>query len=1195
MRHTPTSLYIDTQVFKNSKLRFDSNEFKSLSDTFVKGGIRLLVPKIMERELFRHFYISAEEVANKLVESYEAYPLQLLDLNALPSLDDLKDECYGELKNQWEQFKEHFKVEELPIVGDIDEVVDWYFAYEPPFSRNKKKSKEFPDAFIINSLDHYFQKHEATIAIVSADNDFKLACNNRNYISHYYKLRDYVDAFQPELSNKDVLSESVDPTRPIVTEDLNELKSILTRANEVTLVEISRVIKLLKTRGSNYEYFFQNAEGALWLNYLRDEGYFQSPPKLEQAKEGRNIAKSWPPLLYLKKVYRESPEEVMEIISTLPDTDNHRVLYEIVDIVLESDSPESIFKFSRFIFSFIENNQFGYKLILKLLSKEYLFDKSIFDITYALLLKIVEFMADPQQSEKEALRLDDPDSFGTLLNPSPLLPEWEYKKVLEDGFAPLIKQEPYHVSRLLIDAVATMNRLSRHTSADNKNDYSDIWCPRVDMRGSKYPSYKNFLVNALNNACQEVFTNYPESIHNLDQALRNHHWMIFKRLRQHLYALNLNDQTLNLIREEIFTYPYYSKWEYKYEFQLMIHNAVDHFEGELLSETELNSIVEAVLDGPEKEPFREWMGESYSEESFLQRKKYFHRKQLRPFGKLLSGEAREYFQELDDQVETEQISDDSYSPEIDQFEVGYVSDKSPKTYPELTNFTDEQLLSYLNDWESETRSNTSKFTEITIPALANVFQSLFKEKIVVDIDRLTFWLKKLDNIERPIYIAKILNVAIELTSERDFSNLEKWMYFCRWVLSHPDSSNEFSSESSRENPAWSNARRTVVEFIDICVLKETDCSIQFRQQILSLIKQVLNQYDYRLDEDRPVILNRDDQITEAINNTRSRAIESLINYCFWVKRALPEDEVLELTEILAVRIYEGPALPLTRPEYAILGRNIGNLCNINEEWVKNNLAFLFPQQQPTWLDVFGSYISYNRPDKNTFEVLESEFIYAVDNLELFRIRDQENSKPINRLGQHLFTYFLWGVFQLKGSDSLIERYYENTDSNREYWGNLFDHIGRALKGSDNQLDKVLMERIKEFFNWRIEAGEANELRNFSFWLEAECLEEVWRLESYSKVLDFGIGDSANISIELSALNRFLDEHSDLVVECFTKITNSMSEGKQVFISENNAKPILDIGLNSDKPEVYKNAEQAKDNLLKLGHFEYMNPISSLIN
>ena len=73
MRHVPTSLYIDTEYFKRQNLRFDTQAFTEFKGRFVKQGLRLLVPKIMERELLRHFHRKAEEIADKLEKTHEEY------------------------------------------------------------------------------------------------------------------------------------------------------------------------------------------------------------------------------------------------------------------------------------------------------------------------------------------------------------------------------------------------------------------------------------------------------------------------------------------------------------------------------------------------------------------------------------------------------------------------------------------------------------------------------------------------------------------------------------------------------------------------------------------------------------------------------------------------------------------------------------------------------------------------------------------------------------------------------------------------------------------------------------------------------------------------------------------------------------------------------------------------------------------
>ena len=74
---------------------------------------------------------------------------------------------------------------------------------------------------------------------------------------------------------------------------------------------------------------------------------------------------------------------------------------------------------------------------------------------------------------------------------------------------------------------------------------------------------------------------------------------------------------------------------------------------------------------------------------------------------------------------------------------------------------------------------------------------------------------------------------------------------------------------------------------------------------------------------------------------------------------------------------------------------------------------------------------------------------------------------------------------------------------------------------------------------------------------------------------------------MRTLNKLLPNHLALVVECFAKITDAMRQGTQMYISANEAKPILKAGLTAEDPQIRENAERAKENLLRLGRFDYL--------
>ena len=354
MRHIPTSLYIDTQVFVRNGYRFDTQVFTQLLDTFVKGGIRLLIPEMMERELLRKFDEQAIKAVQALIKAHKTHPIASLSLINLPPKDALETMCYQEMVCQWEMFKEHFIIEKLPIVGNFEDAVDWYFKKQPPFS-DPKKPKEFPDAFILSSLEHYHKEHKANIAVVSGDGDFSKVCTSRRFIVHFSNLDEYIEAFEPELTSEDLEHPVIDPTRPITTEDLTELQAILGRGNEVTSIEIDRVLNLLRSRGTNYDYFFDHAKDDVWLEPLKSNGYFDNPPDLEEMPDGSSWAPFWPPINYLVHVCETMPEQVLEILENLPETSNPHILEGIMDVILKVGSVEGVNRLSSRILSLLEH------------------------------------------------------------------------------------------------------------------------------------------------------------------------------------------------------------------------------------------------------------------------------------------------------------------------------------------------------------------------------------------------------------------------------------------------------------------------------------------------------------------------------------------------------------------------------------------------------------------------------------------------------------------------------------------------------------------------------------------------------------------------------------------------------------------------------------------------------------------------
>ena len=1009
----------------------------------------------------------------------------------------------------------------------------------------------------------------------------------------YYHLWDQLENFAHHKSNPDIVEFNnclkelenaiFDLLAPITAQDQKEIQTILNLSDK-SKNDIQRMFSLIKRKGANFVFFFrQVSENAdvTWLPYLEKRGYFAHPPNVQLIDDESVIFPFWWPIHYLAKISNQAPNEVIELVGNLPPVSNPLVYDGVMEIALQLHGDQSAKLKSKILESVnieYQSRTHRYADLLAHWVKE-----NQISAVLELSKILVAFAPDPQSKEKQKRRKENPMDLGTTLYPSPRIKNsWEYSRIMTNGVYPLAESEPYEVARFLIYAISNMYRMRMHPdSPDKAQDFSDIWCPRLQHGPDKsYDNPDKTLVYGLTFACEKVFEKSQEAIADLDKLLRKQEWKIFERLRQHLYAQYPNEETKPWIRKLILEREDYDQSQHSYEFQQMIRAACEHFKEELLTRVERTRIFDAILGGPSKEDFRDIMGERFTEEGFLKRQHYFHRWQFGPFASVLFGKYKAYFQELESEAD-DPISDEDYPPF--GIESGWGSNRSPRSSEDLANLTDEDLLTYINEWEKEDDiSESDPFVRINIEALANAFQTFFRESIIPDANRLRFWIDNRKLIERPIYVRMMINAMQAHVKGRNFDQLDQWLTFSEWILTHPDRESEGdyrANEESRENPDWSSTRRAVSDFIRTCLEKDVEVPIVARGQLAKILETLCTHFDSRLDRN----LNPIHPLTEGINSTRGRALEDLIKFGFWLRRYDSACGVPELTTILEKRFAQKNRIPrLTLPEYAVLGANYPWIVSLNKTWAVKHKSDFFPQNLfSEWVAAFESLVGYSEPSQTTYKILQEDFNFALQHLSDFKNRNPFGKEPIDILGNHLFTYYLWNTYPLRENESLLERYYQQTNNDQKHWAKLFQDIGHRLSNSGKGLDLNLKERMIKFCEWRIEQKEPTELRHFTFWLQAECLDVEWRLNAYSKVLD--VCEVEDWGFHFKTLCEMLPNHTAKVVECFLKLTERVKKDN-FYIQTEEAKTILKAGRESSDEDVRHMAKRSLDNLLKSGRF-----------
>ena len=795
---------------------------------------------------------------------------------------------------------------------------------------------------------------------------------------------------------------------------------------------------------------------------------------------------------------------------------------------------------------------------------------------------VISFKPDPLEKEKQARGKESPFDWSTSLEPGPRFPDWEYSRLLDQAVRPLAAIAPLPTAKLLIEVVADMMRLDTGRGPDavdaDRNDASDIWAPRVDEQRHPYAESKGDLVRTLTFVCEEVYqTNDAGDVDELDAALRAGKWYVLDRIRYHLYA-KFPERAKDWIRESILNYRGYGDDAYGFEFQQMIRIAAERFGASIVNREALTGILDQIMSGPDKGAYKQFMAEQFSEEAYQHRQEYFQHRQLTPFASVLFGAYRERYNDIASRLR--KVTDEDFVRYGSGESKTGVS-RSPKGVGELASLSDDDLISFLNTWEDAHRDPDEWWVDIDFSGLATAFQQL----LGAEPPRFINWGKRWEQLQRPIYLRYALDAATKRIAEHP-SELPQWFDVADWIMARPETArdgDEKSSETSRTHPDWSVAKKQVVDFIAAGLKKEVDVGLEWRSRILQLLKEACVAPDYYLDSNKPIITPRD-YLTDAINTLRGRALENLLRYGFWVRRDDANADLAQVFDVLELRLRGSP--PLTLPEYALVGMSFYQLYELSSSWAQANAAALFPQSnEDAWAAAFGAYLSFNRAHRLVFGIFGTNLRFAIEHLNLFKQDKNPGTDAVANLGQHLLDYYLWGLIELTGPDSLLRKFYTKTQSEPKYWGSLFDHLGRMLSKTD-ELKPEVAELCTTFFEARLAEGNLEELQEFTFWLKADCLPAKWRLNAFMRTLDVTKGTGRTASMLTEDLARLLKEEPDVVVAAFAKLTEGLLGRPYFYLQPEHVKPILKHGLSSKNDDIAQLARIAQDNLLKAGRTEF---------
>lgn len=268
-------VFIDTSVFKREAYFKKTGGVSRLFELAANGWIRVLMPEIARREWWKHYSeamrINFDEVERKAVlmgNTKEAGELVKAHKTIAKSYETLISESF-------EKHLLYACVEVLPnsyAQDTFDKVVDKYFAKEKPFG-NKGKDKEFPDAFILSSLEKYAEDNSISkILLFSADKDMS------EYNSRLFEIRELGDYLNDMMTNQIPLFEE-EEKRMRDEKDIARMKSYLKENVRVFYSAIREHVESILSDTSIYSERFNYAD--IDEAYVEDIGIEASVKDIE--------------------------------------------------------------------------------------------------------------------------------------------------------------------------------------------------------------------------------------------------------------------------------------------------------------------------------------------------------------------------------------------------------------------------------------------------------------------------------------------------------------------------------------------------------------------------------------------------------------------------------------------------------------------------------------------------------------------------------------------------------------------------------------------------------------------------------------------------------------------------------------------------------------------------------------------------
>ncbi len=931
-------------------------------------------------------------------------------------------------------------------------------------------------------------------------------------------------------------------------------------------------------------YFFLRLSHAQWIQLLRAKGYFNGPPDPEwDSEKGTSFFPYWPQAHYLTKMAAVKPAEMMDIILNVKDKGNPYVQRDLIQAAMQM--PGSI----------------GSKMVPKVLGWLQKPRYRFFTQDCAELVSYLGENGQPESALAIAAALFAPEPFKAASAGIARDLTWDYGKGLEQCMPLLIKSGDTAAFRMLCNLLNDARRAEYGEKPERQhNDLSHHDRPRLEVEPRRGEgSVEDALISAIRDTTTRLATRDHDLIPELVRELESQKWAVFHRLSLYLLS-QFAQHAPGLAIARMKEFHRYDSDCYHNEYYSLV-KAVFPFS----DATGQGSLLITISAGPNLAEIRALIrasGQEITSDAVTERVCRWKRDRLGALRPVLNAPWRCRLQELEEKL----------GPAQSLITLDRITIREHPAPEKANNFPQmdvDAIVVFLREWRPS--------MDFPRQSPEPVFKGL--QKAVVSGP--TRFAEQADLFRQVdvSYIRYFLEGLKEALTQQASFPWHPVIELCRWITQQGLSIPGRTRDDFYWDRDWGYTRKSVLGLIRAAFKSGSNrIPLELRPEIWEILETLSEDPEPSAEQERErvglatgatqiaggaaIIRSHEDPIALASGTTRPQAIKAVIDYAVWVKRNLVETghttQEIGLSSVPEARqLLERHLSPDIEPSVAVasvFGRRFADLYYLDTEWIIANKGKIFPADEALYSRreaAWESFIIFSRPRRELFEVLEAEYVEAVEALATRVPLWRQSLHHPEYLGIHLWNLYIWGTVELESHQEILRKFYERAAD--DLIGKLHWKIGWEFHEDRPVLGEPEFIRVQALWEWRLISLPDNEYGDEHI---SECQAYgVWFSSgrfSCSKALDLlekTFKKTGRIKLESSVLDTLASAANDMpeeVLRCGLCIVSRIEERWQLTRSKAALEIILSNTMNHESETVSRAAHQLRALLVAKGLTEF---------